>query len=371
MIKLRQQRQLEENEAAEKIDADVAMSDPAKIDCLAKARRWFDGDTTLISTYLSGTLTGTEVADRMAAPIDETYSSADHGTRLYHEEIGARIQRTYHEPDKALEMWGPEEDIPKPGEETADLPTTEGQLWELWYGILHAAKRISYTEAAEQEKLLDLIRILKARPDPQPPTRMTVPLRRNWIWETGTLWSDLLMFGPSVTEVLNDSCGCGSGWLPVERRAWINVSSFLARGTGSGVFTQTWIGRIALRSATEDDLESHPNLHHIASVPTKLECHVPEAALWVLLAGGKVLEEYPRIRDGQDLKAVDDFIDQRGVNLPWNRSKRKYKGPRYEDLRMEFLRRRFEVESQNTVLLPETRRLAEQAALKIATMMSC
>lgn len=370
LMKSRQLRRQAEDEAAAKVDADGILSDAEKINALAEIRRWFRADTTLVDAYLAGTLTASEVAEQMARPIEETYSSADHGRRLYGEEMSARRQRTYHTPEKALEMWGPEEDIPEPEEWTADLPTTEGQLWELWYGFLHAARRIPYTDTAQQEKLLGLLRTLKARPNPKPPTPMTIPLRRHWIWETGTLWSDLVMFGFSVTETFNDTCGCGAGYLPNEMQAWLNFTSFIARGTGSGVSDSRWIGIVALVRATEDDLTPLPkNQRFPAPVLTKLQYHVPEAALWILLAGEKALESYPRLTTGQDVKVVEEFIGLKGKDLPWKRSKRKYKGPRYEDMRMEFLRKRLEIESQNEGLSLDARLLARQAADKVASLM--
>lgn len=372
--KERQHRQLMEwyrrnqSREVERVVNDDTLTPEAVIDALADIRRWFTADTTLIDSYMTGQVTLAQAIDMLAEPIEESWSSADHGAQYYRQEMMARRQRTYHPADKALQMWGPEEDFPEPESDigSSDVNSAEGQLWNLWYAIMHAAKRIPWTDDTRHGKLVDLVRALKARPEPPPPARMTVPLRKHWIWEAGALWGNQNMFGPAVSEVSNDVCGCGSGWTQPEQDAWVNVSSFLARLTGGGISDLRSIGDMALHSAMEANLESHTNRHHTAPPIVRLEHHITEASIWMILAGPQLLGEHLGIhRRGEALRVVDDFIHLRGKDLPWRRGRRKYKGPKYEDCWVEFVRRRFEIEAQNAELSEETRHLALKASGRV------
>ncbi|KAI0161740.1 hypothetical protein GGR52DRAFT_138112 [Hypoxylon sp. FL1284] len=165
-------------EAEDKIIHDDKLDEPAKIDAFCRLRHWFCADTRIVDAYMAGAVDLIATVAKVAEPIEHTYTTADQGRTRYKEEMLAREQRKYHSPEKALDM-GPEQDIPEPDPDTEDLPTTEGQLMELWYGILHASKRIPWTDDARQNKLLDLVKAFKARPDPPRPNPLTIPLRRH------------------------------------------------------------------------------------------------------------------------------------------------------------------------------------------------
>lgn len=96
----------EEDEAIEKIMQDDTLDEPAKIDLIAEERGWFHSDTTIIDAFMAGELDAAAAAEKLAEPIDETYSTADHNRALYTEERVARTQRIYHSREKALEMVG-------------------------------------------------------------------------------------------------------------------------------------------------------------------------------------------------------------------------------------------------------------------------
>lgn len=170
------------------------------------------------------------------------------------------------------------------------------RLWDLWYGVLHAAKRIPWTDAARQRKLAALVEAFRARPDPPLPVPLPVPLRRDWVWERGTLWSELVMLGPSACEAWNDACGCGAGWTAPEQRAWTNVNAFVARlvamsGTGSAksplvLFAKNY-GAAAISTALEQEIRLRQQ-HHPAPLPTQLALLLTVAAAWVAVAGERM-----------------------------------------------------------------------------------
>ncbi|EEU43555.1 uncharacterized protein NECHADRAFT_82950 [Fusarium vanettenii 77-13-4] len=356
------EREKREHEAAKQVVDDESLDFPAKIDHLAEARRWFTADTTIIDKYMSNELSTAETVEILAKPVDEAYSSADFGRQWHRQEMVARGQRKYHGPEKALEMWGPEEDWPEPETKFDASESTEMLLWDLWYSILHAAKRIPYTNDSRHEKLVELVRAFKARPNPPPPVPMTIPLKREWIWESGKLWTDLTVLGISVAEVSNDSPGCGAGWLWPELRAWENVNAFLARLTASHLMTFQSLGLWALKDATERS----PSARYRRTCPPSdneiLSHRVILASLWVTIAGEQVFAEYPKIRDQRDIEVVDRILDLRDDKLPWTRSRKKHKGrARWETARREFVRRRLEVESHNEGLPLEAREMASKA----------
>ncbi|KAJ4328782.1 hypothetical protein N0V84_000787 [Fusarium piperis] len=361
--KLHKERERREQEAAEKVVNDKSLDFPAKIDRLAKARRWFTADTTIIDKYMSDELSIAETVEILAKPVDEAYSSADFGRQWHRQEMIARGQRKYHSPEKALEMWGPEQDWPEPETEWDASKCTEMLLWDLWYSILHTAKRIPYTDDSRHDKLVELVRAFKVRPNPPLPVPMTTPLKREWIWESGKLWTDLTVLGISVAEVSNDSPGCGAGWLWPELRAWENVNAFMARLTARHITALQNYGYWALGDAIERSLTPGYRRTYPASDNEILSHRVITASLWVTIAGDQVFADYPKIRDKRDIEVVDRILDLRDDKLPWARSRKKYKGrARWETAQSEFTRRRFEVESQNESLPLEARGMASKAA---------
>ncbi|EKJ76527.1 hypothetical protein FPSE_03287 [Fusarium pseudograminearum CS3096] len=359
--KERRERELHEHETAKAVADNDKLEFGAKIDELAKIRKWFSGDTPILDQYLGGSLTLAETVDTIAKPIDVSYSSADFGRKYYEEEMCARTQRGFHSPEKAIELWGPEEDYPEPREEWDPLKSTESQLWVLWFSILHAAKRITFTDEAQQQKLVDLVKAFKERPNPPPPEPMTIPLKRSWIWESGTLWTDLTVLGISVSETFNDVCGCGAGWLWPEQRACENLYAFMARLTSEGIN----LARIGLSCVNALEQTPFPGYRTFPAPPISevLSYDVTCAALWTIIAGKEVYSVYSDTRDERDIQVVDRIIGLRDNKLPWKRSLNKYKGrARWETARKEFARRRFEEESRNEELSAEVRELAAKAA---------
>jgi len=197
-----------------------------------------------IRVYMASSLTLDEAVYQLTAPIDEAYSTADHG-RAYHEaELVAASQRPLLPPAEAEEIWG------LPPSPTSDLatqptaspshpssaddskrPTTETLLWLLYFSILHVAKCTPYAPhpSPAQDKLLTLLATLKQHPDPPPPSPVTKPLQHDWIFGahlrndagsgggSGGIWSRLTLFGPSAREMWNEDPGGGSGFTDATR----------------------------------------------------------------------------------------------------------------------------------------------------------
>ncbi|KAI1661187.1 hypothetical protein F4813DRAFT_346713 [Daldinia decipiens] len=363
-------RALEEAEKVEAIVQDDTLDEPAKIDAIAEVRNWFSGSTETIDAFLAGDIDTETAVTKLAVPIEKAYSTADYGRAYYHAEMTARSQRPVYSPEKALELWGPEEDWPEPSlpanenenetETESTEGSTEGHLWSLWYAILHAAKRIPWTDTVEQERLLALVQALKQRPDPPPPSPMTTPLKRNWIWEDGTLWSTLSMLGPSAREAWNDCCGCGAGWTVPEQHAWTSVNAFVARLVASGTS-----GALALYGdwALGDAVETVPRsagLHVKAAAATQLAVKVTVACVWIQIAGRYMWNLRTDEGVPPDLRVAD--LGARENKLPWYGRKKGAEEARRCTVRWDFWRRRLEQEGENGELPEEVRELARGSA---------
>ncbi|KAI1645591.1 uncharacterized protein F4817DRAFT_170436 [Daldinia loculata] len=353
---------LKVEEKVEAIVQDDTLDEPAKIDAIAELRNWFSGSTETIDAFLAGDIDTETAVTKLAAPIEKAFSTADYGRAYYYAEMTARNQRSFGNPEKALELWGPEEDWPEPSlpANETDIDSTEGHLWSLWYGILHAAKRIPWTDTIQQERLLALVQALKQRPDPPAPSPMTIPLKRNWIWESGTLWSTLSMLGPSAREAWNDCCGCGAGWTVPEQHAWTNVNAFVARLVASGTSgTFALYGDWAVGEAVENAPRSE-GLHVKAPAITQATVKITVACVWLQIAGRYMWNLRADEGVSPDLKVGD--LGARENKLPWYGHKKGAGEMRRCTARWDFWRRRLQQEGENEELPEEVRELARGSA---------
>lgn len=313
--------------AIEKALEDNPDDEPAQIDEIAKIRRYFMGHgrtVGLVDAYMDGNIGLGETVRQIAEPIERAYTTANGGRSFVSEENIARNQRKFHSPEKALEMWGPEENMEELQARVtgpADAPSVEGELWNLYYTILHASKKVPWTDSVAQQKLVDLLAAIKARPNPQRPANMTVALKRNWIYQWGELWSNLILLGPSGRETWNDSPGCGAGWEAPEVSAWVNVNAFVARLTVQEVHNFGIYGSWALREALEEKIEVHAG-HHCPppSRIHKAEVLFKVAAVWVCLAGRYMYDRLLR----SDSASRERSDSQFWTCSQWDRWRRRF-----------------------------------------------
>jgi len=303
---------------------------------------------------------------RIADSIDERYSTTDGGRAIHEAEQVAENQRQFHDAVKAEEMWGvplqPDELPPlvdADNEEYRYYDYTEGLLWDLWYGVLHAAKRIPWRDGeAAHLRLVALVRALKDRPDPPLPKPMTKALQNNCIWESGTLWSWLLVLGPSAGESWNDCPGCGAGYELPEIHAWTNVNAFVARLTDLEVCNfRTYCGcsmRVGLETEPTD---TDPGHRRPATATAQQNAHVPEAAVWIMVLGKKLF----------DLAAEETSGNSKRENFSGG-------GPLWEEhtdqptlsrARWRFWKERLRILRDRETLSQETRDIAAEAFRKM------
>jgi hypothetical protein len=155
-------------------------------------------------------------------------------------------------------------------------------LGDLWYSIVHSAKRLPFRDVAGLTKLVELMRAIKANKPPPDAARKD-------------LFLNLSEFYMCARESMNDVPGGGSGYTLPEAHAYANMVYFYALLTKEKV-AEFWIYCIwemrgALENVPKDD---HPQRDHVGTVIQIYESRVPGAATWVFAMGKEV---YAREQD--------------------------------------------------------------------------
>lgn len=332
-----------------------AQDEAKQIDAIAEKEGWFRGDPDgpiypTVEAYMRGSLDLNTTVEKLAVPIEEQFSSADGGKAIRKAEEDAAYQRKLYSADKAEELWGvPLREDELPPETNSGTATTEGLLWDLWYSILHTAKRTPWKNAAAQNRLLDLVRALKARPDPPLPTQMTKPLEKDWIWSSGDIWSNLVMNGPATRECWNDSLRGDKAHSPAEIHAWTNINAFVAAITKEGL-ADFWLYAIwAMRDALEDEYKGK-------LAKFTLDAEMPAAAVWIMVLAEKLWER-EEVWESSETKG-----DPAGGGKLW-----KGKSGFCKE-RWAFWKGRFQLLSQRKALRDETREMATEAFEKMESI---
>ncbi|EZG56859.1 hypothetical protein GNI_100340 [Gregarina niphandrodes] len=234
-----------EPKTAETLDTVSAEAD--QIDAIAEARKWFRPDYSgsayqSILRYMKADLDLETEVETLAGPVDTSYSSGD----------------------------------------SPSVSSTEGLLWELWYSVLHTAKRTPWDDQTAAGRLVGLVRALKARPDPALPAHLSEDalraLREDWIFASGKLWSQLSLLGASARESWNDGPDCTRPVTLPEVHAWTNVSAFVARLTQEDLTNFSCYARWAAVDLL--------NPRYADARP-----HVAAMAVWVIIAGEKLWQQ--------------------------------------------------------------------------------
>lgn len=207
--------------------------DGAKIDQIAKVRGWFRPEEdscfyTSVQDYLKEKLELEDAAKKILTPIDEKISA----------------------------------------ERLDDV-----NFMDLWFSILHAARRTHYRDPNVHISIVRLVQAFKEHSIPNNE-------QYNYLHKKQT---DLLM---ACREVYNDQPIPGTSF-EVENLAWSNLNFFLAllvrEKLADNFLFAIWAMRQALETPNEDDEES--------TAVQKYETYVPAAAVWVFGAHHVLFEK--------------------------------------------------------------------------------
>ena len=135
---------------------------------------------------------------------------------------------------------------------------------DLWLSIIHSARRISYRQSEQHDKLIHLVAAFKNH---------SIPRNGKYNY----IYSSLTEFSLWCREAFNDRPDPNVGFVDSEADAWANVNFFFARITSRSIsdcsIFAIWAMREALEMPQEDDKE--------ATAAQKHDAIVPAAATWV------------------------------------------------------------------------------------------
>jgi hypothetical protein len=152
-------------------------------------------------------------------------------------------------------------------------------MMDLWYSIIHSAKRLPFRDTTSLNKLVALMKAIQAHRPPPTAARPDV-------------YHNLGDFGMAARETMNDSPGYGSGYLLPELHAYANMIYFYALLTRENIANFwiycIWEMRAALETLHQDDA---PNQGHMPDTAVQqYNAHVPAAATWVFALGKQLYE---------------------------------------------------------------------------------
>ncbi|KAF2005226.1 hypothetical protein P154DRAFT_530882 [Amniculicola lignicola CBS 123094] len=280
-----------ELERAQKVQEAISnSSDEAKaIDAIAEIRGWFSPSAdsifyAAVQEYLDDKLDLTEAERKISGHIDKASSEKEEGI----------------------------------------------DFMDLWYSVLHSAKRISFRNATAHDKLIELLGVIEKHPN----------------------INGLPYLGMAVREAWNDCPGVGAGFSVPEIHAFANFNYFLARLTKEQVM-EFWIYVIwAMRSALEDVFKDDgPDDAHVpATAIQKYDANIPAASAWVLIMGKEIY------RKEEDLtpKSKNEGNPAKGGELWAGR-------PEFSKDRWVLWKKRFQEISQMQEIAEDTRKSAKEA----------
>ncbi|KAF8216679.1 hypothetical protein K438DRAFT_1747865 [Mycena galopus ATCC 62051] len=289
---------------------------PEQVDKVAEEDRWFcpvsdQPPFTLILQYLAGNLSLDDTVNQLTTPISSSFTTADGGNAI----------------------------------RTAEKAAATSE-----HSVLHAAKRTPWRndENNTHSKLVALVAAIRRVPDPPLPANANRALRNDWIWESGTLWSTLAMFGPATREAWNDSPGAAFGYSEAAIAAWANANAFVARLTAEDVPEYSMYAIWAMREGLEEKRK----------LPEKkgnwLDATVPAAAAWIAIWGKEMYERR------EDLTPQDPNEGNPAMPGDYMIKRTKNKRPEWSRERWAFWKQRFEEITQEEVN-DETKAITKEA----------
>ncbi|KAF1943142.1 hypothetical protein EJ02DRAFT_453660 [Clathrospora elynae] len=135
---------------------------------------------------------------------------------------------------------------------------------DIWYSVIHSAKRISAREVQQHDRLVDLITAFKEH---------SIPDNEKYNY----LYREMIDFDMACREAYNDAPTAHNGFIDVEIDAWANMNFFFARVVDKGLHDLSLYAIFAMREA----LETPPDDDDQATASQKYGAYVPAAATWL------------------------------------------------------------------------------------------
>jgi len=274
----------------------------AQIDAVCEARGWKEVNIELCNTldaYLDGNVSADETLELLAAPIEDSYTSADHGYLLWETEFTARCMRPFLTTERNLKLWGEPVAMCDPDPARKPQRRLETQLRELHFAIIHVSRKQDWAAGdGRMEALVKLVQTLKTRPNPLPPDNATHFSQKYWVCSNGALWSELCMLDQSAAESYRDAPGINGtmDFTDADSRAWENENALFAHLTATGTGEFMHFGVQAMRAALEGGIAREHEVHVRMTKKFKdkwIDVTLRVIVVWLEIAGEGM---YVRIR---------------------------------------------------------------------------
>ncbi|KAJ4369151.1 hypothetical protein N0V83_006235 [Neocucurbitaria cava] len=213
----------------------INSQDPgATIDQLARIRGWFrpEDDSTfypIIQDYVNERIDLAEASSKLFAPIDEKISN----------------QRL--------------DDV---------------NFLDLWYSIIHSAKRISYLKLEMHDRVADLVTAFEDH-------NIVGNEKYNYLYKS------LTDFPMACQESYNDAPAAYHGFVKIEVDAWTNANLFFARLTHKCLGDHSYFAIYAMRQALETPHENDEE----GTIAQKYDAYVPAAVAWIFGFGSDLFHK--------------------------------------------------------------------------------
>lgn len=145
---------------------------------------------------------------------------------------------------------------------------------DLWYSIIHSAKRISFRDAHLHDKLVELVGAFKSH---------KIPGNEQYNY----LYDALTDFSMACREAYNDSPAAYSGFFDTEVDAWANINFFFARVTVKSLEDLSIFAIWAMRQASETLQQQDDQ----STALQKYDAYIPAAAVWVFGMGADLFDK--------------------------------------------------------------------------------
>lgn len=220
----------EQNKKIEEVLASTA-DQGAQIDQVAKIRRWFrpQDDSVyfpVVQDLVNGRMSTDEASTRIFGQIDEKIAASK---------------------------------------------VDDVNYLDLWYSIIHSARRIDYRDMKQRDQVADLVDLIEKFKSHSIPDNA----KYNHLYES------LTDFSTASREAYNDTPVAQDGFIDIECAAWANMNYFFARITDKGLQDLSIYAIWALRDALETDHQDDRE----ATAAQKYDAHVPAASAWITGAG--------------------------------------------------------------------------------------
>ena len=276
------------NEATVQHILNTVTDESEQLDAICEARGWFRAKDDILNAFLAGTMSLEDAAERLAAPIEETYTSADGGKLFWEMEMTARALRPLCTREEVERLLGHPVAMCEPDPAVRHQNSTEGGLGGLWLSINHASRKTPWSgdDNGQMLKLVQLVQTLKLRPNPPLPEGATPALLTNCIYTTKGLWSDLTLLGMNMRESWNDAPGGTMGFTVPEVKAWERENAFVARLTATGTVDYLNYGVWAMQAALEGGIAQNNQVRYTPEFKAReVESTLGVIVVWLSIAG--------------------------------------------------------------------------------------